>query len=93
MDCLAKLAQKNGYSAELVSFLKKSFQEWNKTDAEKAIMQKKSEKSIIQIILRPWCEGVFDDPEKEMQSCINEGIEEYNAHCNPDGSFRYEDYD
>ena len=92
MKNLAIFAKKNGYSAEFVSFLEKSFQEWNKTDIEEAITQKKSEKDVIQIILRPWCEGVFSAPEKEMQSCIDEGIEEYNAHCDPDGRFRYEDF-
>ena len=32
MKKLAIFAKKNGYSAEFVSFLEKSFQEWNKTE-------------------------------------------------------------
>lgn len=91
---LQKIAKKQKYSEELIKYLGKISCGWNFDEIKDSLITGKTEREILEISFRPWNEGPLSEDKMEMykKECIEEGKHEYLSHCNPDGTFRFEDF-
>ena len=86
---------KNGFSESLADFVCIKCPFWQIDDVLQMAKDKKPEKTIIKSCFMQWDEGVFyseSDFEKYTSDNKKNAEQEYRSHCNPDGSFRYEDF-
>lgn len=92
MKKLAKIAAEKGYSPEFVAFAEKCEMPWNEGSAIEAVQAGKTEREVIEIMLRPWFEGVFfsqEEIDEYRNDCIQAGKDEYLARCDENGKFMY----
>jgi len=85
----------SGYSDKLAAFVCAKCPPWEIDTVVKLAAEKKSEKELIKSCFLQWTEGVFDDSEHlddYQKSNQDEAELKYLSHCNPDGSFRFEDF-
>ena len=99
-DYTKEIAQKAGYSEQIITLLSSLMQifpegfdiSWCRVDG--ALKKHYSETDIIKLALTaPHCDGFFITDEPTLEELISYGEELYSRHCNADGSFRFEDFD
>ena len=92
---LKKKILEEGYSEKLANFVVSKVRPWNIDEVLQNIRKKSAEKEIIQCCFKEMTEGIFNS-EGEFEEYIKEidleATQKYLSHCNPDGSFRYEDF-
>ena len=93
MEKFVKIAKAKGYPDKLISFAEKHGGPWNECFAIEAIENGKSEREILEILLRPMVGDVFwteEEREEDYQNCIQAGKDKYLARCDKDGNFQYD---
>ena len=92
---IKKIFSSNGYSDKLAAFVCAKCPPWEIDTVVEMATEKKSEKELIKRCFLQWSEGVFDDLETSadyQRDNQSEAEHKYLSHCNPDGSFRFEDF-
>lgn len=84
-----------GYEKKLFDFVCLQCPGWAIDEVIEMAENKKTEAEIIEKCFYQMGEGVFDDEsdaDEYQEKNITEARKKYLKHCNPDGSFRYDDF-